>query len=420
MNAHTPATAAEAAYIAAAAALTPARREAFQRFAAHGLPHRRMEEWRWSDLRQRLDRPYPPAAPGGFDRAAAERIVASSPFAAIAPLRLVVVDGVFRPELSRPGRADELAVTWTDAAAAIDADGEPLEALNGAFAPGTLHLAVAAGRTESRWVEIAFVSTAAVEATYAARVEVSIGAGAALRLAETHLAADGTFVSLPMVAVTLGDGARLDRVKLAAEPETAHHLASTVLTLGANAIVRDYTLTMGAGFTRHQQTVRFTGEGGDARIAGSYLLNRRQHCDTRLVVDHRAPRCVSREVFKVVMDDEARGVFQGKVIVRPGAQKTDGKQSSHALLLSPSAEFDAKPELEIFADDVVCGHGATAGDIEEDHLFYLRARGIPEAEAKALLIEAFVAEAFGDDMEDGVREALTEMARGWLLRRGAR
>jgi Fe-S cluster assembly protein SufD len=125
-------------------------------------------------------------------------------------------------------------------------------------------------------------------------------------------------------------------------------------------------------------------------------------------------------VFKVVMDDEARGIFQGKVIVRPGAQKTDGKQSSHALLLSPAAEFDAKPELEIFADDVVCGHGATAGDIEEDHLFYLRARGIPEAEAKALLIEAFVAEAFGDDMEEGVREALADMARGWLARRGQR
>jgi Fe-S cluster assembly protein SufD len=232
--------------------------------------------------------------------------------------------------------------------------------------------------------------------------------------------ASGAFVAVPVLAVTLGDGARLDRVKASVEPGTAHHLSSTVFSLGANAIVRDYTLTMGAGFTRHQQTVRFLGEGGDARVAGSYLLKDRQHCDTRLVVDHRVPHCVSREVFKVVMDDEARGIFQGKVIVRPGAQKTDGKQSSHALLLSPSAEFDAKPELEIFADDVVCGHGATAGDIEEDHLFYLRARGIPEAEAKALLIEAFVAEAFGDDMEDGVREALAEVARGWLARRGVR
>jgi Fe-S cluster assembly protein SufD len=379
-----------------------------------------MEEWRWSDLRQRLDRPYPPAAPAAFDRAAVERLIAASPFAAVAPVRLVLVDGVFRPELSKLPGADELSVTWSEAAPAIDAGGEPLEALNGAFAPGTLSVAAGAGEIASRWVELLVLTTARQQATYATRVEISVGAGAALRLAETHLGADGAFVSLPVADVRLGDGARLDRVKVAAEPETAQHLASTVLTLGSNAIARDYTLTMGAGFSRHQQTVRFIGEGGDARIAGSYLLDGRQHCDTRLVVDHRVPRCISREVFKVVMDGEARGVFQGKVIVRPGAQKTDGKQSSHALLLSPAAEFDAKPELEIFADDVVCGHGATAGDIEEDHLFYLRARGVPEREAKALLIEAFVAEAFGEDMEDGVREALAEMARGWLRRRGAR
>jgi Fe-S cluster assembly protein SufD len=420
MNAHAPTTAAEAAYIDAAAALAPARREAFARFSATGMPHRRLEEWRWSDLRQRLDRPYPPAAPTAYDRPAVERLVAASPFPAVAPVRLVLVDGVFRPELSKLPGTDELAVAWSEAISGVDADGEPLEALNGAFAPGTLRLDVASGQADSRWVELVFVTTAREQATYAARVEISVGEGATLRLAEAHLGAEGAFVSLPVVAITLGGGARLDRVKAATEPETAHHLASTVLTLGANAIVRDYTLTMGAGFTRHQQTVRFTGEGGDARIAGSYLLKDRQHCDTRLVVDHRVPHCTSREVFKVVMDDEARGIFQGKVIVRPGAQKTDGKQSSHALLLSPAAEFDAKPELEIFADDVVCGHGATAGDIEEDHLFYLRARGIPEAEAKALLIEAFVAEAFGDDMEEGVREALADMARGWLARRGQR
>jgi Fe-S cluster assembly protein SufD len=139
-----------------------------------------------------------------------------------------------------------------------------------------------------------------------------------------------------------------------------------------------------------------------------------------LVVDHKVPHCTSREMFKCVMDENARGIFQGKVIVRQHAQKTDGKQSSHALLLSESAEFDAKPELEIYADDVICGHGATAGDINHDHLFYLQSRGIPEAEAKSLLIGAFVGEAFDAIANDGMRDAMTVFAENWLTQRKAK
>jgi Fe-S cluster assembly protein SufD len=127
------------------------------------------------------------------------------------------------------------------------------------------------------------------------------------------------------------------------------------------------------------------------------------------VVDHKVPHCTSRELFKCVMDGEARGIFQGKVIVRKDAQKTDGKQSSHALLLSDKAEFDAKPELEIYADDVVCGHGATCGDLNHDHLFYLMSRGIPEVTARAMLVEAFVAEAFETVENEQVREALSAL-----------
>ena len=129
------------------------------------------------------------------------------------------------------------------------------------------------------------------------------------------------------------------------------------------------------------------------------------------------PHCTSRELFKCVMDDHARGIFQGTVVVRKDAQKTDGKQSSNALLLSETAEFDAKPELEIFADDVVCGHGATSGSLNDDYLFYLRARGIPEDEAKSLLIAAFASEAFDEVAHEAVREALGELTQGWLINR---
>ena len=144
------------------------------------------------------------------------------------------------------------------------------------------------------------------------------------------------------------------------------------------------------------------------------LLRARSHADFTLVVDHDAPDCESREIVKAVLDGRSRGVFQGKVIVERGAQKTDGKQMANALLLSDDAEFDSKPELEIFADDVVCGHGSTAGQLDEDMLFYLRARGIPETEARSLLIAAFVGETLDSIENEALRAALDEKVAAWL------
>ncbi len=192
-------------------------------------------------------------------------------------------------------------------------------------------------------------------------------------------------ISNSLTSSTIGPGARLDRVKLQLEGQQAIHLANFHAEIGEQAVLRDCTLTAGGGVTRQQGFITLAGERADASVHGVYLLKGKQHCDTRLLVDHKAAHCTSRELFKCVIDEQARGIFQGKVAVRRNAQKTDGKQSSHALLLSPSAEFDTKPELEIFADDVICGHGATVGDLDEDQLFYLRARGIPAARAKAML-----------------------------------
>ena len=137
------------------------------------------------------------------------------------------------------------------------------------------------------------------------------------------------------------------------------------------------------------------------------------------MVDHAVPHCVSRELFKGVLDDRARGIFQGKVIVRPDAQKSDGKQMAQVLMLSPDAEFDSKPELEIYADDVVCGHGSTAAEIDEDLLFYCRSRGIPAAEARAMLIELFIGEALEKVEHEGLREAMAAIARDWLAAKPA-
>ncbi|HTN96341.1 MAG TPA: Fe-S cluster assembly protein SufD, partial [Nordella sp.] len=244
--------------------------------------------------------------------------------------------------------------------------------------------------------------------------KVRVADGAAATLFETHIG-EGAYLSNSVIDITLGAGAKLDRVKLEIESRSAIHLAHAVITVGAKAVLRDFTLTSGARVNRQNGSLAFKGQNADAKIAGSYLLAGRQHADTRLVIDHQVPKCTSREVFKCVMDDHARGIFQGKAIVRRGAQKTDGKQSSHALLLSETAEFDAKPELEIYADDVVCGHGATSGDIDHNHLFYLQSRGIPEAEAKSMLIGAFVGEAFDTISHDGVRDVLAGFAENWLV-----
>jgi len=415
MNMPVRSTTAEQAYLHAgqSLALSPARRAAFERFMAAGLPHRRMEDWRWTDLKQLLTRPFPPAAPVLSDARSVQRLVTRSPFDGLARARLVIADGLYRPELSELPVTGGITVRALEEPSAVDGD-DPLLLLNTAFFTGGLRIEVAAGENASLPLEIISVNGGARAETFAPRIEIAIGDGGTLTLVESHFGAEGSYVALPVTMARLGAGARLDRIKVQEDAAGAYHLANAHIDLGAGTTLRDFTFTIGAAVTRNQGFITFSGEGGDARVTGSYLLHDRQHCDTRLVVDHAVPRCTSREIFKCVVDEEARGIFQGKVIVRPHAQKTDGKQSSHALLLSPTAEFDAKPELEIFADDVVCGHGATAGDLEEDHVFYLRSRGIPEARARSMLIAAFVADAFEDVADEGLRAGLAARAEGWL------
>jgi len=217
--------------------------------------------------------------------------------------------------------------------------------------------------------------------------------------------------------VIVGDGAHVDHIKVTREGGKALHLSSLMANVGAKARFNTFTFTTGGAVVRNQLFVRFAGEETLANIRGATLLKGRQHVDTTMVVDHAALACQSREVFKTVLDDESRGVFQGKIIVRPGAQKTDAKMMTRALLLSDDAEADNKPELEIFADDVTCGHGATSGALDESLLFYLRARGLPEKEAQALLIQAFVGEAIESIASDALRDIAAATAERWLRAR---
>ncbi len=370
------------------------------------LPHRKMEDWRWTDLRQLIDRSYG-AAPAKVDAASIERLIARSPLANIAVQRIVFVNG----KLDKGRSCLDGVSIGKNAIAPVHKDF--LLELNEKLKPESMTL-VLEGTVDTpvEVLQLSFGQQAAV----ASRLHVEVAKSSSATLVETYLG-DGDYINNPVVTVTVHKGARLDRLKLELEAERAQHLSHTIFWLGADSRLFDLTLTTGSVLSRQNVNVTMLGQGGTSQINGAYLLRRKQHADTRLVVDHAVPHCTSRELFKCVMDDHARGIFQGKVMVRKDAQKTDGKQSSHALLLSETAEFDAKPELEIFADDVVCGHGATSGDLNHDHLFYLMSRGIPEAEAKSLLIAAFVGEAFDVVAHEGIKEALVKFSRKWLTER---
>jgi Fe-S cluster assembly protein SufD len=220
------------------------------------------------------------------------------------------------------------------------------------------------------------------------------------------------------VSLGVGDGAAVTRIKIGRDSAAALHVATVTAAIGAKADYNELTFTTGSAVTRNQLFLRSAGDNAKIRVAGASLLKDRQHVDATLVVDHAARGCESREVFKSVLDGDSRGVFQGKIIVEPHAQKTDGRMMTRALLLSETAEADSKPELEIFADDVQCGHGATAGRLDQSLLFYLMARGIPRKQAEALLIQAFVGEAIDGIAHEGVRELLTGRVAAWLEARG--
>lgn len=366
------------------------------------LPHRKMEDWRWTDLRQLIDRPYPPrqtvvAAPKDVDR-----LLKTSPFSKVAGARMVFINGHYSAEHSQ--------LKNIDVASRVNID-ESVMQMNSAFATDGARLKIS-GNADTP-IELFFISTNADARTIATRNVIEIENGASATLIETHLG-EGSYLSNSVTEIIVGDGARLDRIKVELEASDAIHLSHTHFTLLKNTVLNDFTLTSGAKTNRQNGTVEFKGPGTDAKVSGAFMLGGKQHADTRLMIDHQVPRCTSRELFKCVMDDHARGIFQGKVVVQRDAQKTDGKQSSHALLLSETAEFDAKPELEIFADDVICGHGATSGDLNHDHLFYLMSRGISASDAKSLLIAAFVGEAFDVIVHEGIKEALVKFSRKWL------
>jgi Fe-S cluster assembly protein SufD len=406
-----------------------ARREAaFRHFEAQGLPHRRVEEWKYTDLRA-LMRDAKPLA-GMPDAAAKARAKsAGNTFAAVDARRIVLVDGTLVPELSdlarlEPGLriyslAEALGHGWAELtrrlAAAAPAEGDVAYELNTAFMGDGAIVEVEAGAEVARPLHLVFLYGAQRATAVFSRSLVIVGASAGLTLLESHEGPDGVDYQInTALDLVVGDRARLNRVKVNTEGDAALHLATLSATIGAKANVSDFAFLTGGLVVRNQMFVKCAGAGTTLDLGGASLLKGRQHGDTTLLVDHAAGGCQGRELFKSVLDDASRGVFQGKIIVRPGAQKTDSRMMTRALLLSEDAEADNKPELEIFADDVQCGHGATSGALDENLKFYLMARGIPEKDAEGLLIQSFVGEAIETVPHEGVRDALAAATLRWL------
>ena len=396
------------------------REAAFERFDAAGLPHRRVEEWKYTDLRALMRDLHAIAAPP--DAATKVRAKgAGKILAGVDCRRLVFVDGAFAPDLSdlspEPGltigsladalgKGDALVAAHVGRTFATD---DVAVALNTALMGDGAVIRIAAGAALKKPIHLIFAGSEKPSSIFVRSLVVA-GKGARAVIVEEH-DSGGSQVNAATELV-VGDEAEVGYFKITLAKTL--HVASLLASIGARAKVDTFAFTRDSSVVRNQSFIRFAGENTDAGIRGVSLLRGKEHVDTTLLIDHAKGHCASREQFRAVLDDESHGVFQGKIVVEPHAQKTDAKMMTRALLLSDAAEADNKPELEIFADDVVCGHGATASALDPGLKFYLMSRGIPEQEAEALLIQSFIGETVEEIAHEGIREALMKAAVDWL------
>ncbi|AVR88297.1 Fe-S cluster assembly protein SufD [Thauera aromatica] len=379
------------------------RTDAIARFADEGWPTTRRENWRHTSLafmEQQALAVGEAVPPERILAALRARFDAASPAAAH---WLVFIDGRFAPALSTlaelPGGvrlgslADALAQTpeAVEAAFGQAADGETPAALNAALAADGAWIRLARGSVVEAPIHLVFIAAGAADQHL--RNLVIAEAGAQATIVEHYPAgAAGSTLSTAVTRVLAAQDSRLTHLKLQEEGEQAIHLATIEAEQARGAVFASHSLSFGARLARTDIRTRLTGEGAEVLLNGLYHADGRRHVDHHTRIDHASPQGTSREYYRGLLDGSARGVFAGRIIVAQDAQRTDALQRCDNLLLSPLAEADARPELEIYADDVKCAHGATVGQLDEDALFYLRARGVDSEHARQLLTYAFAAE----------------------------
>ncbi|MFC7703533.1 Fe-S cluster assembly protein SufD [Plastorhodobacter daqingensis] len=401
--------------------LQAARDQAQARLAATGLPGRRDEYWRYTDA-QALNAA--DAAPAALLPDDGEGEV----FDAIPRLRIVFVDGVFDAEASddlrlagieieRLADAGTRDIHWArDLYGVLETRGQspvarPFAVLNTAFATDGILIRVT-GRAE-RPVALVYHQTSETSDAILHHC-VKLEPGAEMTLLETGPAA-ARFNTV--LEVDVAEGARFHHIRTQGRSRGRVAATHVFAQVGAEALFKSFTLTANGALTRNEAFIDLIGGNGVAHIAGAAVGDGAFHHDDTVFITHGAPGCESRQVFKKVLRNGAVGVFQGKILVKQIAQKTDGYQISQSLLLDDDSQFLAKPELEIYADDVKCSHGSTSGAIDEEGLFYLRSRGLPEADARVLLVLAFLAEALQEIEDETIAEDVRGRLEAWLLRR---
>ncbi len=400
--------------------LGAARADALARLTAMGLPGRRDEYWRYTDPSSLTE--VAPRAAAVFD-ASDEAPV----FDGIDRVKVVFVDGVFDAaasddlslagvEIERLAAAGGADIHWArDTYGVLEARGQvpverPLAALNSAFATDGLLIRVT-GRAPKP-IALHYVHNSETSDAILHHV-VKLEEGAELTLLESG---PGAARFSGVMEVEVAAGARFHHVRSQGRDHQRRAVTHIFARLGAGALFKSFTVTANGVLTRNEAVLELAGDEAVAHVAGAAVGDGDFHHDDTVFVTHAAERCESRQVFKKVLKNGAVGVFQGKILVKPGAQKTDGYQISQSLLLDEDSQFLAKPELEIYADDVKCSHGSTSGAIDETALFYLRSRGVPERVAQSLLVLAFLAEALGEIEDEAIAEDIRQRLEGWLAR----
>jgi Fe-S cluster assembly protein SufD len=391
------------------------REQAAEAFRSFGLPTIRDEAWKYTNLRPIAEALFhEPLVPLGDCAALMARLPTVD-----AP-RLVFVDAHFREDLSvLPTKAIVDSFAERPNFGRFVRFEEPLVALNAMLAEDGAYIEVPAG-VDVGVVQLVSLATdpSGRAVAFHPRHTIKLGAGARLTVLEVSVG-DGTYLHNPVTEVVLGEDATLAHIRLQDESSRAYHLATLYAEIAARATYDSFTLVLGGRLGRLESHARLAGPGASAHLNAAQILGGVQHADFTTVVAHDAPACASRQTVKNVLAGRSRGVFQGRIEVARGAQKTDGYQMNQALLLSPEAEVDSKPELKIYADDVKCSHGATVGELDAEQIFYLRSRGIPEAEARAILVRAFLAEALDVVANEPIRAALDRAVESWWTREAA-
>ena len=390
------------------------RRQGITRFAELGWPTRRSEGWRYLDLSP-IGQMRPVKAP-------AERVDGDALADFTLPeagQRIVLVDGRLAPALSKLSPA---AGVWFGSTAqairdradlaeqAVDTpdlgDSEPFDALNAAFFSDGFVLEIAAGVMLDAPIEIIHLAEKAADTSLHTRSLIALGAGARATIIETYAGSDSRYWRNDLVTLRLGKGAELQRIVLVEEAAEAVHLGEVAATLQAEARLANFVLLLGGHTVRHEANIELAGENAHCGYDGAFIVSGRDEANIVTMIDHAAAGGVTNELVKGVGAGRGHGAFQGRIIVRPGAQKTDAHQLSRNLIIGDRAVIDTKPELEIHADDVKCSHGASVGDLDENALFYLCARGLPEDEARRLLIDGFLREAVETVAHPAIRQHL--------------